>query len=80
MPAIVGTVNVNAISGVFNIGDVHIISPKSLIKTFAGSGSFNSGTNLKINNASSIIKVYDSDDDTSIPDFNQSVEKEPDWR
>ncbi|WP_391560725.1 spore germination protein [Robertmurraya sp.] len=61
MPAIVGTVNVNHISGVFNIGDVHTISPKNLAKTFAGGGSFNSGDRLNIKNAPSIINVYDSD-------------------
>jgi spore germination protein PA len=61
MPAIVGAVNVNSVSGVFNIGDVRTISPKTFSKTFAGGGSFNSGDKLDINNHQSIIKVYDPD-------------------
>lgn len=61
MPAIVGTVNINSISGVFNIGDVRTISPKNLAKTFAGGGSFNSGDQLNIKNAPSIINIYDSE-------------------
>lgn len=60
MPAIVGIVNVNSVSGVFNIGDVRIISPRTEEKTFAGGGSFNSGTNLGIDNSRSVINVYES--------------------
>ncbi|RXT06285.1 spore germination protein [Ammoniphilus sp. CFH 90114] len=63
MPAIVGTVNVNAIgaSGVFNIGDVYNISPKSAVKTYAGAGSFVTGNNLKINNYHSVTNTNDND-------------------
>lgn len=61
MPAIVGTVNVNNISGVFNIGDVRTIAPRSLLKTFAGGGSFNSGETLNIRNAPSVINIYGTD-------------------
>jgi len=63
MPAIVGAVNVNSVSGVFNIGDVRTISPSTISKTFAGGGSFNSGDRLQVNNAPSIIKVVDTDND-----------------
>jgi len=62
MPAIVGTININSISGIFNIGDVHTISPKNLAKTYAGGGSFNSGDRLTINNSPSLINVYDSEE------------------
>jgi spore germination protein PA len=61
MPARVGSVNVNSISGVFNIGDVYTISPKSFLKTFAGGGSFNSGETLHIRNEPSVINIYGSD-------------------
>ncbi|HJV45150.1 MAG TPA: spore germination protein [Bacillota bacterium] len=61
MPAIVGIVNVNSISGVLNIGDVRTIAPKSISKTFAGGGSFNSGDNLRVNNGKSITYIHDSD-------------------
>ena len=60
MSAIVGVVNVNSLAGVCNIGDVNIIAPKTIIKTYAGGGSFSSGTNLRINNERSVINVYES--------------------
>ncbi|MEW9668734.1 spore germination protein [Ammoniphilus sp. 3BR4] len=71
MPAIVGAVNINSIgnSGVFNIGDVYNISPKSAVKTFAGAGSFVTGNNLKINNHQSVTNTYDADV------FDQNVTK-----
>jgi spore germination protein PA len=61
MPAIVGTVNVNTVSGVLNVGDVQVISPSSITNTFAGPGSFNSGDKLTINNDKSIINVYETE-------------------
>jgi spore germination protein PA len=73
MPAIVGAVSVNSLSGVMNIGDVRFITPQSYTKTFSGGGSFNSGTNLLINNPKSTIQVYDSPvDDQSI--FLQKID------
>ncbi|UVI33288.1 spore germination protein [Paenibacillus spongiae] len=61
MPAIVGAINVNNNSGVFNIGDVGTIAPSSFNTTFAGGGSFNSGDTLNINNSPSIINIYGND-------------------
>lgn len=61
MPAIVGAINVNNISGVFNVGDVGIISPTTYSTTYAGGGSFNSGDTLNVNNSPSVINVYGSD-------------------
>jgi spore germination protein PA len=63
MPAMVGAVKVNNIgsSGVFNIGDVHTISPRSNAKTFAGAGSFNTGDGLTIRNDYRLTNTYDSD-------------------
>ncbi|MCR8635363.1 spore germination protein [Paenibacillus radicis (ex Xue et al. 2023)] len=61
MPAIVGAINVISVSGVFNVGDVGIISPTTYTKTYAGGGSFNSGETLNVNNSPSIINVYDSE-------------------
>jgi len=57
MPAIVGVINVNSISGVFNVGDVRKISPVSYAKTFAGGGSFNSGTTLNVKIPRSVVYV-----------------------
>jgi spore germination protein PA len=61
MPAIVGAINVNSVSGVFNIGDVGTIAPSSFNQTFAGGGSFNSGESLNINNSPSVINIYGAD-------------------
>lgn len=63
MPSIVGAVKVNSIgsSGVFNIGDVLLISPTSSAKTFAGAGSFNTGDHLKVTNHRSATNTYDRD-------------------
>lgn len=72
MPAIVGIVNVNSVGGVMNIGDVRIISPRTSEKTFAGGGSFNSGTNLGIDNSRSVINVYES------AGFDQTIFREED--
>lgn len=73
MPAIVGTVHINSISGIFNIGDVQTISPKNLAKTYAGGGSFNSGDKLTIHNSPSLINVYDSKEfeQITMPNENQ---------
>lgn len=45
MPAIVGGVKVLSVgsAGIVNFGDSLYISPKSTSKTYAGSGSFNTG-------------------------------------
>lgn len=79
MPAIVGAVNVNAVDGVFNIGDVGIISPTSYAKTYAGGGSFNTGNYMNVSNASSVINVYDSaiyDQTLVAPSFRSSAREE----
>ena len=57
MPAIVGVININSISGVFNVGDVRKIAPVSYTKTFAGGGSFNSGTTLNVKIPRSVVYV-----------------------
>jgi len=63
MPAIVGAIQVIAIgtSGVFHVGDVYRISPISSTKTYAGSGSFNTGDGLVVFNHLSNTNTYDSD-------------------
>ncbi|MFP7311540.1 spore germination protein [Bacillus safensis] len=63
MPAIVGAFKVNAVgtSGVVHVGDCITISPNSQVKTFAGSGSFNTGDQLRISNYKSVTNTYDSD-------------------
>lgn len=60
MPALVGVINVNFNNGVFNVGDVGILSPSTFSTTYAGGGSFNSGNTLNIHNEPSVINVYDS--------------------
>jgi spore germination protein PA len=63
MPAFVGVVKLNSIasSGVFHIGDVFAISPQSVVKTFAGAGSFNTGDGLHIYNYYSNTNTNDAD-------------------
>lgn len=60
MPAIVGTVNINSMIGVLNIGDARIIAPIAEIYTFAGGGSFNSGDTMNVTNGPSIIRISDT--------------------
>ncbi len=43
MPSIVGAVNINSNSGTVNFGDALNISPKSVSKSFSGSGGGNNG-------------------------------------
>lgn len=63
MPAIVGVVQVFNVgnSSTFNIGDVYKIMPISSAKTFAGSGSFNTGDGLRITNQVSTTNTFDQD-------------------
>jgi spore germination protein PA len=63
MPAVVGAVKVNAVSGsgIFHIGDVLNINANSTLKTFAGAGSFNTGDNLWVQNGYNVTTTNDSD-------------------
>lgn len=63
MPAIVGAIQVITVSSssVFNIGDVHTINPYTSAKTFAGGGSFNTGTNINVQLDRSAIETPDPD-------------------
>lgn len=63
MPGIVGFIQVINVgsSGVFHIGDVYKIMPISAVKTFAGSGSFNTGEKVSIHNEANNVQMYDND-------------------
>lgn len=63
MPAVVGAVKVNNVSGsgIFHIGDVFNINANSTLKTFAGSGSFNTGDNIRVTNGYNVTTTNDSD-------------------
>ncbi|MBA2174526.1 spore germination protein [Halobacillus locisalis] len=63
MPAKVGVVKVITLSSssIFNIGDVYHMAPKAWAKTFAGGGSFNTGTGIKIDINRSNTYVNDSE-------------------
>ncbi|XJZ28141.1 spore germination protein [Bacillota bacterium Lsc_1132] len=63
MPAIVGVAQVITLgsSSVFHIGDVYKIMPLSNAKTFSGSGSFNTGETLNVQNNQSLTNTYDTD-------------------
>lgn len=63
MPAVVGAIKVNNVSGsgIFHVGDVWRISAYSTLKTFAGAGSFNTGDNLYVQNGYNVTTTNDSD-------------------
>ncbi|ARU61627.1 spore germination protein PA [Tumebacillus sp. BK434] len=63
MPAILGNLKVINISsgGVLSIGDVGLISPKTTAKTYAGSGSFNTGDFPQTYNVISSTNTNDND-------------------
>jgi spore germination protein PA len=63
VPAIVGNLKVINISsgGVLHIGDVGLISPKTTAKTYAGSGSFNTGDFPQTYNVVSSTNTNDND-------------------
>ncbi|NGP44520.1 spore germination protein [Bacillaceae bacterium SIJ1] len=63
MPAIVGAIKINSVgsSGVFHVGDVFSIAPKSSNKTFSGAGSFNTGNGITVSSYQSATNTFDSD-------------------
>lgn len=62
MPSIVGPIKINNVGGgVINFGDSFYLSPKENGKTFSGSGSFNTGDFIRINNGLSSTGVNDPD-------------------
>lgn len=63
MPAIVGGVKILSVgsAGIVNFGDSLYISPKSTSKTYAGSGSFNTGDFPVTNNAVNATLTTDND-------------------
>lgn len=69
MPAIVGNIKIINISAssVVQFGDAIFLSPKSSTKTFAGSGSFNTGDFPVTNSGLSMTHTLDNDvvDDTA---------------
>ncbi|MBJ6364270.1 spore germination protein [Paenibacillus sp. GCM10012307] len=63
MPAIVGFVNVVSVgsSGIVQFGDAVQLTPSSISKTYAGSGSFLTGSLANANNAVSATNTIDPD-------------------
>ncbi|MCM3698632.1 spore germination protein [Paenibacillus macerans] len=63
MPAIVGNIKIVNVSsgGVVQFGDTLLISPQSATKTFAGSGSFNTGDFPVTNSGLSATLTNDPD-------------------
>ncbi|WP_018131637.1 spore germination protein [Effusibacillus pohliae] len=63
MPAILGALKVISVGsgGVVHIGDVGIIAPKTATKTYAGSGSFNTGDFPSTYNVISSTNTNDQD-------------------
>ncbi|EME76044.1 spore germination protein [Bacillus sonorensis] len=62
MPAIVGPIKINSISGgVVNFGDSFYLSPKSTSKSALGSGAGNTGDFLIVNNGLNATNYIDPD-------------------
>lgn len=63
MPAVVGFVNITSIgsSGIVQFGDAVQVSPSSASKTYAGAGSFLTGSLANSNNALSATNTIDPD-------------------
>ncbi|RBW68992.1 spore germination protein [Bacillus taeanensis] len=61
MPSIVGAVNIVSAGGVINFGDSFYVAPFSTSKTYAGSGSFNTGNIVETYNRYSATNVNDPD-------------------
>lgn len=63
MPAIVGAIKILSVgpSSIVHIGDSIQLAPRSTSKTFAGAGSFNTGTNVSTYNGVSTTNTYDND-------------------
>ncbi|MBD1380621.1 spore germination protein [Metabacillus arenae] len=62
MPAIIGPLCINSISGgVVNFGDSFYLSPKSTSKSATGSGGGNTGDFLIVNNGISATNLIDPD-------------------
>jgi len=76
MPCIVGNVKVVSVggSGVVQFGDCLQVSPQSTSKTFAGSGSFNTGDIPQTYNAISNTTTNDADVKDSTQDSIASPE------
>ncbi|MFD2671747.1 spore germination protein [Marinicrinis sediminis] len=63
MPAIVGNVKILSVgpSSIVHFGDSIFLSPTSASKTFAGSGSFNTGDLPNTNNGVNFTNTFDPD-------------------
>jgi spore germination protein PA/spore germination protein PF len=63
MPCIIGNVKILSVggSGVVQFGDTIQVSPSSISKTYAGSGSFLTGDLSRSNNAISATNTNDPD-------------------
>ncbi len=61
MPAIVGPIKINEVSGIVNFGDTFYLSPKNQSKSASGSGGGNVGDFHIVNNGLSATNMVDPD-------------------
>ncbi|WP_102347410.1 spore germination protein [Bacillus sp. Marseille-P3661] len=62
MPAVIGgPINITGAEGVVTFGDTFYVAPKSVSKTAAGSGGFNTGNFVWANNGISATNTLDPD-------------------
>jgi spore germination protein PF len=62
MPSIIfGPFKIDSVEGVIVTGDTFNVSPTSTSKTAAGSGGFNTGDFIQVNNFASSTNTFDPD-------------------
>ncbi|MBS2970339.1 spore germination protein [Metabacillus sp. KIGAM252] len=61
MPAFVGPMEVESVSGVFKVGDTFTISPKSVLKAAVGAGALSNGDGNQLVNSRNLTNDYDAD-------------------
>jgi spore germination protein PF len=62
MPAIIfGPIKIDSVEGIIITGDSFYVAPNSTSKTAAGSGGFNTGDFIQVNNFGSITNTIDPD-------------------
>lgn len=62
MPAIIyGPFKIDSVEGIIITGDSFYVAPNSTSKTAAGSGGFNTGDFIQVNNFASSTNTFDPD-------------------
>ena len=62
MPSVIGgPINISRVDGIVHFGDSFYLSPKTISKSYSGSGGANTGNLVMANNAVSATNTFDPD-------------------